>query len=511
MSGPLDVVRRDMEIALRSRVPLVALVTHEERRALDRILIPLAEEWRAGQIYAWSLTRAYQGLSPRAAVDDLPFSAPEPLAALSVVEEAEQPGVFVLLDFHQHLDNAAIIRKLRDLSEKLPPTGKQIVFLGPRFRTPEELEKSVEVLDLPPPDLAELAEAVDDAIHQLGQDKVDLSTAGRERLLHAMLGLTLTEADGVLARAAVREGQLTDAAVAMVLAEKRQIVRRAGLLEFCESEDGLEDVGGLANLKQWLSQRYDAFSEDARDYGLPQPKGILCLGVQGCGKSLVARAISREWQMPLLRMDVGRLFGRYIGESEAQMRRALRIAESVAPCILWVDEIEKGFAGAATTGVGDTGVSARVLATFLTWMQEKTQPVFVFATANQIRSLPPEMLRKGRFDELFFVDLPDAQDREAIFAVHVRKRKRDPEAFGLTAAAEATTGFSGAEIEQTVNEALHLAYADGRREPTTADLLAAAKCIIPLSVTVKEAIEAMRHWAATRARSASLRSSSESG
>jgi SpoVK/Ycf46/Vps4 family AAA+-type ATPase len=294
---------------------------------------------------------------------------------------------------------------------------------------------------------------------------------------------------------------VTDDAVDLVLGEKRQIVRRSGLLEFYEAEENLGDVGGLESLKGWLRRRHHAFSEEAREFGLPFPRGILLLGVQGCGKSLVAKAISREWRMPLLRLDVGRVFGKYIGESEAAIRRVAQTAEAVAPAILWIDEIEKGFAG-ATAESHDTGVSARVLGTFLTWLQEKRKPVFVFATANQIRNLPPELLRKGRFDELFFVDLPTADERAAIFAVHLRKRRRDPGDFALPALAERTEGFTGAEIEQVVNEALYTAFGAGRRPLKQDDLLAAAGEVVPISVTMREAITAMRHWAETRARRA---------
>jgi SpoVK/Ycf46/Vps4 family AAA+-type ATPase len=295
---------------------------------------------------------------------------------------------------------------------------------------------------------------------------------------------------------------LTDAGVELVLAEKKQIVRRDGSLEFYEAREALDDVGGLDVLKGWLSRRVAAFTEDAREYGLPTPKGILVLGVQGCGKSLLAKAVSRAWGMPLLRLDLGRVFGRYIGESEASIRRAIQTAEAVAPAILWIDELEKGFAGASSES-HDTGVSARVLGTFLTWMQEKRKPVFVFATANQIRNLPPELLRKGRFDELFFVDLPTPPEREEIFAVHLRKRRRDPADFHLAPLVERTEGFTGAEIEQVVTEALYAAYADHRRPLAQSDLEHAATEIIPLAVTMKEALAGMRHWAASRARKAS--------
>ena len=258
-------------------------------------------------------------------------------------------------------------------------------------------------MDYPPPALDELSELLDSLLASLGDEAARRDAPfpeGRERFLKAALGLTLTEAEAVLAKVLVRDGALTDAGVNLILAEKKQIVRRSGLLEYYDAEDDLDAVGGLHALKEWLRRRRQAFTEDARRYGLALPQGVLLLGVQGCGKSLVARAISREWQMPLLRLDVGRIFGRYIGESEAAIRTAIRTAEAVAPSILWIDEIEKGFAG-ATVEAHDTGVSARVLGTFLTWMQEKGKPVFVVATANQVRNLPPELLRKGRFDELF--------------------------------------------------------------------------------------------------------------
>jgi len=487
----------ELELALRARVPLVALVTPEEARAEERLLLPLAREWREGRLFAWTTTRGYSLVRGGGGGEPLALPAPDPLSALDVVAAYQEPAVFLLKDFHHYLDNAALLRKLRDLALTLGPTGKHVVFLGPRFRVPEDLEKEVQVVDYPPPDLAELGELLASV-----PEAAALSPAGREALLKALLGLTLGDAEAILAKALVRDGAVTDAAVDLVLGEKRQIVRRSGLLEFYEAEEHLGDVGGLAALKAWLRRRHDAFSEEAREFGLPVPRGILLLGVQGCGKSLVAKAISREWRMPLLRLDVGRVFGKYIGESEAAIRRVVQTAEAVAPAILWIDEIEKGFAGAAAES-HDTGVSARVLGTFLTWLQEKRKPVFVFATANQIRNLPPELLRKGRFDELFFVDLPTPEERAEIFRVHLARRRRDPEAFDLAALAERTDGFTGAEIEQVVCEALYSAFAADRRPLGQDDLTHAAAEIVPISVTMKEAIGAMRHWAASRARGAS--------
>lgn len=497
----LGSARQAFELAVRARVPLIALVSYEEARVEQEWVRPVAEQWRAGRAFAWSTTRGYVGLSPESDASDL--SAPDPTTALEVIAHYPEPALFVLRDFHPYLDTALVLRKLRELAMDLPGSGKTILLLGPVLRVPDELEKDVTVIDVPPPDLAELAGLLGRLETELGgEERVRLTPAGRERLLRTALGLTAAEFEAVLARALVNDGVVADDDLALVLAEKKQSVRRSGILEFYEATEGMEQVGGLENVKAWLGKRYHAFTEDARRYGLSEPRGMLLLGIQGCGKSLVAKAVSQAWQMPLLRLDVGRVFGRYIGESEAGIRNAIRTAEAIAPAVLWIDEIEKGFAGAATQA-HDTGVSARVLGTFLTWLQEKTKPVFVVATANTVHQLPPELLRKGRFDELFFVDLPAAEERRQIFAVHLRKRGREPERFDLEALLNASEGFTGAEIEQSIQEALHDAYADGRREPKTTDMLTALRSIVPLAVTMHEPIEAMRRWAASRARRAS--------
>jgi SpoVK/Ycf46/Vps4 family AAA+-type ATPase len=495
--------RFTFELAVRARVSLIALVSHEEARVEQQWVRPVAERWRAGLAFAWSATQGYAALTDAADASDL--SAPDPSSALETIAHYPEPALFVLRDFHPHIDTAVVLRRLRELAMELPGTGKSVVLLSPVLRVPEELEKEITVIDVPPPDLDELGSVLAELEADVGvaERRVQLTAAGRERLLRTALGLTAAEFAAVLSRALVNDGVLSDDDLALVLEEKKQSVRRSGILEFYEASEGMEQVGGLENLKAWLAKRYDAFTEDARRYGLSEPRGVLLLGVQGCGKSLVAKAVSQTWQMPLLRLDVGRVFGRYIGESEAGIRAAIRTAEAIAPAILWIDEIEKGFAGAVTQA-HDTGVSARVLGTFLTWLQEKRRPVFVVATANTIYQLPPELLRKGRFDELFFVDLPSREERQQILAVHLRKRRREPHHFDLSMLAEASEGFTGAEIEQAIQEALHDAYADGRREVVTADIATALGAMVPLSITMSEPIEAMRRWAARRARPAGV-------
>jgi AAA+ superfamily predicted ATPase len=496
----MEAAYRALELAVRARAPFVALVSHEEARVERRLIAPLAERWYDGRCFFWSATRGYVPL--REGVDADELSAPDPATALEIVSYYPEPALFVLKDFHPYLDNPTLLRKLRDLAGEMPAAGKQVLFLSPQFRVPEELDRDVELIDVPPPDLAELDELLAEAIAAAGPVRVALTPEGRERLLQAALGLTAAEARTVFAKAIVNDGVLEDEDLRFVLAEKKQAVRRSGILEFYEAAEGMEAVGGLELLKAWLAKRRLAFSADARRYGLTEPRGVLLLGVQGCGKSLVAKAVSQAWQMPLLRLDLGRVFGKYIGESEAGIRTAIRTAEAVAPAILWLDELEKGFAG-ATVEAHDTGVSARVLGTFLTWMQERRQPVFVLATANNVRHLPPELLRKGRFDDLFFIDLPTAAERHAIVAVHLRKRGRDPERFDRQRLVAASAGYTGAEIEGAIQEALYDAYADGRREVTTEDILATLAATISIAVTMREPIEAMRRWAATRARRAS--------
>jgi SpoVK/Ycf46/Vps4 family AAA+-type ATPase len=372
--------------------------------------------------------------------------------------------------------------------------------MSPIQQVPIELEKEVVVLDFDLPDLAALDRVLTQQLDLTRQNR--LTASGREKLLKASLGLTKDEAEKVYRKAYVKRGKITEDEVDIVLSEKKQLIRRNGILEFIEEDETIDSVGGLDELKGWLVQRSGAFTERARAYGLPQPKGMLILGVPGCGKSLIAKTTSRLWGLPLLRLDMGRVYdGSMVGRSEANLRGALKTAESISPAILFIDELDKAFAGTTGSADSDGGTSSRIFGSFLTWMQEKTSPIFVMATANRVEKLPGEFLRKGRFDEIFFVDLPTQSEREAVFKIHLSKRKRDLERFDLLQLSKVADGFSGAEIEQALIAAMYDAFAQDR-EFTQLDIIAAIKATLPLSRTMTEQVTALRDWARQRARPA---------
>ncbi len=408
----------------------------------------------------------------------------------------------------------AVVRRLRDVagSFKAGAVPRTLIVLAPLLRIPPELEKDVTLLDFPLPGEPEIRHLLDGMIATDaagGRIEVQLDDRGKEKRAKAALGLTVGEAENAFARAMVNDGRLTADDVEVVLEEKRQTIRKSGLLEFVPVDVELADVGGLENLKRWLAKRNESWLAEAAAYGLPAPKGVLITGVPGCGKSLTAKAIASAWQLPLLRMDIGRVFSGLVGSSEQNMRTGIATAEAASPCVLWIDEIEKGFAGVA--GGGDSGTSSRVFGSFLTWMQEKSRPVFVIATANNIDRLPPEFLRKGRFDEIFFVDLPTYSERCDIWGIQLLKRVRSDEvraglekdAALIDALAGVSEGYSGAEIEQAVTAGLFDAFAE-RRPLTGDDLLRAVRNMVPLSVTQAEEIQAVRSWANVRAVAASV-------
>ncbi|MBK6879371.1 MAG: AAA family ATPase [Elusimicrobia bacterium] len=493
----------EIDILIRSRYPLLYIVSWEESR-VEAFLQGLARA-QGKVLLSWSATRGLAGLSSASAGSSL-----EPMAALEEVGRSGQKAIFVFRDFHPHLQDPKIIRRLRDLVNDLKSTYKTIVFLGPVLTIPVELEKDITVIDYDLPGKKELSPLVDSVISSVmgGHFHVDFSPAEREKIVQAAQGLTLAEAENALARALVHDKTLGDGRLTVeevedtLLAETKQIIRKSRLLEYFEAQEAFGQIGGLDLLKEWLSKRGEAFTEKARQFGLPEPRGLLLMGVQGCGKSMTCKAISALWKMPLLRLDMGSIFGQYVGQSEENMRRAIKTAESVAPCVLWLDEIEKGLSGSQSSGSVDAGTTSRIFSTFLTWLQEKKKPVFVAATANNIHQLPPELLRKGRLDEIFFIDLPTEKERLDIFAIHLRRRKRDAAAFDAGLLARMAEGFSGAEIEQAVIEGLHSAFAAGR-DLSTEDLKNALAETVPLSTTMADQIGDLRTWARTRARPAS--------
>ena len=369
------------------------------------------------------------------------------------------------------------------------------------------MQKEVTILDMPLPTLEEIRAKLDKMVSQNNQiDTTDLDEDGKERLCKAALGLTLQEAENAFALSMVNDGKIDGKDLSVILAEKMQVIKKTGILEFINTDIKISDVGGLENLKNWLNKRNNSWSESAKKYCLPAPKGVLITGVPGCGKSLTAKAMSAAWQLPLLKLDFGKIFSGLVGSSEENMRKAIKTAEAVAPSILWVDEIEKSLSGMGSGSNGDSGTSSRIFGTFLTWMQEKTAPVFVIATANNISSLPAELLRKGRFDEIFFVDLPTLRERKEIFKLHLSKRLKDKDVASKLEISETlyeklaqmTEGFVGAEIEQVVITALYEAFFN-KRPLEFADLENTIKNIVPLSVTQKEQILALRQWANVRA------------
>ena len=506
-------IAQEIETFIRARYPILYVVSSEELR-VQQVLTEIAAR-RQKKIFEWSCTN---GIVPGGASIQSQKSrnaaTKDPLVALDQVIEQVEPAVFLFKDLHPFLTRTSftVTRKLKEIALHLKASFKTIVIVSPVLEIPVELEKEITVVNFPLPsreDLAALLDQILDDVKQFKQVDADLDAMGRERLLQAALGLTLSEAENVFAKILVQDQHLSGEHVAEVFTQKQQIIRKSGLLEYHATNETFEHVGGLAILKDWLRTRALAFSDEARAFGLPAPKGILLLGVQGCGKSLCAKAVSGLWQLPLLRFDMGRMFGSLVGSSEENVRRAIAVAESVAPAILWVDEIDKAFAGAQSSGHTDGGTAARVFGTLLTWLSEKSTPVFVVATANDISQLPPELLRKGRFDEIFFVDLPSAEERTDIFRIHLARRGRDPEQFDLPALAEASSDFSGAEIEEAVNSGLYEAFAE-REELGTEHVLFAVQATVPLSRTMDEHISELRSWADGRARHAgALRRSAE--
>jgi SpoVK/Ycf46/Vps4 family AAA+-type ATPase len=490
-------MQEELNILIQAQYPLIYLVTAEEDRAEKEVAKISQMKQQPRKLYVWTLTH---GMVEHGQARTTQHNTISPEAAIEWTTRHKEPAIFIFKDLHPFKDSAAVTRWLRDAIASFQGTQKTIILMSPVQQVPIELEKEVVVIDFALPDLAALDRVLTQQLDQARQNR--LSNEGREKLLKASLGLTKDEAEKVYRKAYVKRGKITEAEVDVILSEKKQLIRRNGILEFIEEDETIDSVGGLDELKGWLVQRSGAFTERARAYGLPQPKGMLILGVPGCGKSLIAKTTSRLWGLPLLRLDMGRVYdGSMVGRSEANLRGALKTAESISPAILFIDELDKAFAGTAGSGDSDGGTSSRIFGSFLTWMQEKTSPIFVMATANRVERLPGEFLRKGRFDEIFFVDLPTQSEREAVFSIHLSKRNRDLDRFDLSQLAKVADGFSGAEIEQALIAAMYDAFAQNR-EFTQLDIIAAIKATLPLSRTMTEQVTALRDWARQRARPA---------
>ena len=499
-----------LSMLFRARFPYIYITTWEEERAVSLVKKIASSEKLIRiprDVYVWTQTNGFVLNGQK--ID----GTNSPDKAIDFIKECNKNAVFVMCDFHVYFGvkgrqvDYNVVRRLRDNIGNLKTSKyrKNVIFIASELLIPETMQKEITIVDMPLPTLAEIKSKFDKMITQNKQiDTSKLDENGKERICKAALGLTLQEAENAFALAMVNDGKIDGEDLSTILSEKMQVIKKTGILEFINTDIKIADVGGLENLKNWLRKRNNSWSESAKKYCLPAPKGVLITGVPGCGKSLTAKAMSAAWQLPLLKLDFGKIFSGIVGSSEENMRKAIKTAEAVAPSILWVDEIEKSLSGLNSNG--DSGTSSRIFGTFLTWMQEKTAPVFVIATANNISSLPAELLRKGRFDEIFFVDLPTQRERQEIFKLHLSKRLKDKDVASKLEVdddlykqlAQMTEGFVGAEIEQVVITALYEAFFNNRPLEFS-DLTNTIKNVVPLSVTQKEQILSLRQWANIRA------------
>jgi SpoVK/Ycf46/Vps4 family AAA+-type ATPase len=482
---------------LRSRVlsgyPILLLRTFEEQR-WEAELSVLALELERGLV-TWSATSGPQP-PPSAA-----GGRADAVLFLNEIAEYPPEHLFLLKDLHPHLQDARVVRKLRDLLPQLQSERKTLLLMGPVDELPLELSKDVSIIELPLPGVEELRQELTSVLAERDETApLEMDARQTEHLLNSVLGLTSQEARKAFSRALQGRDEVNDEVYAALVAEKRHMVQGSQLLEFFDLDESVDDIGGLEGLKEWITQRSEAFSVEARERGIGNPKGVLLVGVQGCGKSLSAKAIARLLGFPLVRLDLSTLLEETRGSSEQNLRDVLRVMETIAPSVLWMEEIDKAFAGFDEEASSDATLS-RILGRFLTWLQEHREPVFVVATANNVSRLPPELLRRGRFDELFFVDLPNFSERQSIFEIHLRRRGWKPDKFDVNELAEKTDGFSGAEIETIVNSSVIESYSQGRLL-TQKDLLQARDVTVPLSVTMEDQIFQLREWARSRCRPA---------
>ena len=504
----MEDVFQKLILMIRAYYPVLYLHSYEYYRTKQKIkgiVELLRREGKKVNYYQWDCVYGLVQILPDKTEIRIERMQ-NPLEVLAYILNSKKSGeknIFVLDDINNHIERDEVKLMFRKIAEATNNNTHAII-LSSIYRLPAELEKYITVLQIPLPKRNELGEVLDIVAKQ---SKVELKTNLRNRLIDAALGMTSMEADLAYCLASVKDG-FDEKSPFTVSSEKEQIIRKSGILDYFPKNESLKDVGGMDNLKEWLNKRQLAYDKEARDWGLKEPKGLLLLGVPGCGKSLIAKSIASSWNMPLLRLDVGKVFQGIVGSSEDNIRKAIATAEAVAPCVLWIDEIEKGLSGVQSSGATDGGVTSRIFSTILTWMQEKTAPVFVVATANNINQLPPELLRKGRFDEFFFVDLPSQKEKENIFSIHLQKNRQNVSSFALDILAQKAEGFNGAEIEECVKEAMFTAYVESQETNIAPKLqmihiLDAIKNTVPLSKTMEKQITDLRKFAVSRAKNAS--------
>ncbi len=483
----------ELELLVRSRYRLIFIETPEEGLT-DNSIRFLASRLRL-PYFTWKIT---DGLVRKDIRTGGPIYKSEDISvALEHIYTSNFPGIYHIKHVEGIFDKPEITSRLKDIAIKYSKTDFAVIVTGYHLEIPYLLKPYSSYVELPPPDVNEYRTLLDSIIRDVSlrsTPKIELDETGINLLLNSIKGLSLTEAEKVLTRIIVEDNKLSSEDIVAIRDIKKSIIEKDGILEYFPFEETLDDIADLKNLKRWLAKRKRIISNplEAKEFGLSFPKGVLLIGVPGCGKSLCAKAVANEWSLPLLKFDTSNLYDKYIGETEKNLKRVFTTAEKMSPVILWIDEIEKAFTFSASNE--DSGLSARVFGSFLSWMQERRGDVFIVATANDVSRLPPEFLRKGRFDEIFFVDLPDAESREAIFAIHLKKRGRDPRKFDLSKLATLSDGFTGSEIEQVVVSALYTAFSE-KKELTTEILEAEIKMTLPLSVTMAEKINSLREWA----------------
>ena len=510
---------REIDWFLRSKRPILYLTTPEEQRIEDGIKQICSKPDHKWDLITWDLISGLQSTNSAFLPVKENDRIMDQLEVLTWFDNLEIPKdnflLLVLKDFSKYFGNQhtqgqieyRLIRNIKNIAQKCVTKNKALIIISQSFDLHNELDKYISVIDIPLPEKEHIESKIKDLLDKASQRK-DLAEKFKtkyskdelEHIVNSFRGLTLNECEQVCTYCMIKHTSLDPEAISH---QKRDIIRKSGLLDWIEVNENLENIGGLNELKDWLYKRTKAFTKEAVDYGLPpNPKGILLVGIQGAGKSLFARGVSSFWNFPLLKLDMGKVFSGIVGSSENNMRQVFKVAESVAPCILWLDEIDKGMSGSRSSSVSDGGTTSRVLGSWLTWMQENQSPVFIVATANDISNLPPELMRKGRFDEIFFVDLPSSAEREVIFNIHLNKRKRDINKFDLSTLAEESHNFTGAEIEAAIVSAMYEAFNESR-EFNTDDIVESLNEIVPLAVTMKEEIDSLKLWASERARNAS--------